>query len=152
MRAERALPDRLEAPRERSLSRRRRARGEEAVRRRTRHPLAASRHGQHDGEQGGERQDAPTPAAHGAPRFTARPAPPVARLAPDGGDPPVAPQNGPQRIRTGGISSSRLSTTSVSMSGRNQRAHFSQGIFAMPSTPMVTAEVGRIGLTSSQSW
>ena len=104
------------------------------------------------GEQGGERQDAPTPAAHGAPRFTARPAPPVARLAPDGGDPPVAPQNGPQRIRTGGISSSRLSTTSVSMSGRNQRAHFSQGIFAMPSTPMVTAEVGRIGLTSSQSW
>ena len=55
-------------------------------------------------------------------------------------------------MSTGGISSSRLSTTSTIISGRNQRAQRSHGIFAMPSTPMVTAEVGRIGFTNSQSW
>jgi hypothetical protein len=36
--------------------------------------------------------------------------------------------------------------------GRNQPAHFSQGIFAAPRTPMVTAEVGRMGFTNSHSW
>ena len=53
---------------------------------------------------------------------------------------------------TGGISSRKLSTIRISISGRNHRAHRSHGTFAAPSTPIVTALVGRIGLTNSHSW
>ena len=41
---------------------------------------------------------------------------------------------------------------STNMSGKNQRAQTPHGIRATPRTPMVTAEVGRIGLTKDQSW
>ena len=55
-------------------------------------------------------------------------------------------------MSTGGTSSRKLSTIRISISGRNHFAQRSQGIFATPSTPIVTAAVGRIGLMNSQSW
>ena len=53
---------------------------------------------------------------------------------------------------TGGISSRKLSTIRISISGTNHRAHRSHGTFAAPSTPIVTALVGRIGFTNSHNW
>lgn len=38
------------------------------------------------------------------------------------------------------------------MDGLNQRAQVSHGIFAIPSTPIVTADVYKIELKNSQSW
>src|SRR5512136_2996139 len=55
-------------------------------------------------------------------------------------------------MRTGGMRAMRLKATRMSISGRNHFAHFSQGTLATPSTPIVTAEVGRMGLTTSHSW